>query len=61
MVTAIKYIQLQKKNLFLAPLSYNVTYLPPTFPLYREVQDHAVGQRPAQQRQDSGHQTKRPE
>lgn len=35
--------------------------LPPIFPLYREEQDHAVGQTPAQQPQESSHHTKRPE
>lgn len=33
--------------------------LPPTFPLYREEQDHAEGERPAQQAQGSSHHTER--
>lgn len=45
-----------------APGTFKLQYnLPPTFPLYREEQDHAVGQRPAQQPQESSHHTKRPE
>lgn len=39
-------------------LPYN---LPLTIPLYGEEQDHAVGQRPAKQPQESSHHTETPE
>lgn len=48
------------ENLPLGPRSYSFN-LPATYPLYREEQDPAVGQRPAQQPQEISHHTKTPE